>query len=122
MTELNSRDQELACTLCQTLEAAASRPDPLLDAALAATRAQIAAKAQNSKAHRSPWWLMGGFALAASVAVVIMLPYVSPKSASTAGVQVQSLATKNAPMPDADLQMLQDMDMLGAFNENSNEG
>lgn len=115
MTEpdtLAPAERELADTLRATLERKAAEPDPLLEAALAATRARAAAPPHRQLRH--PWWLAGGFAVAASVAMVmVMLPEVRspvPPGAS------QSVA-ESVAMPDADLQFLQDMDMLVAMNE-----
>lgn len=109
MTEPDSlapAERELAATVRATLERRAATPDPLLDAALAATRARIAAR---HHPVRHPWWLAGGFAVAASlVLVVVMLP---EGGAPRAGV------AETVAMPDADLQFLQDMDLLVAMNE-----
>lgn len=114
MTELDPRDRELAQALRQTLDAAASRPDPLLDAALAATRARVA---DRHKRHTS-WWVAGGFAVAACLAVVVVMPF----GAQPAGRVSPPVAVEAAPMPDADLQLLEDMDMLAAMNEGRHEG
>lgn len=115
MTEpdtLAPAERELAGTVHATLERKAAEPDPLLDAALAATRARVAAKPHRQIRH--PWWLAGGFAVAASVAMMmVMLPDGLSPSAPGAG---QSVA-ESVAMPDADLQFLQDMDMLVAMNE-----
>jgi hypothetical protein len=112
MTEpdtLAPAERDLAATVRATLERKAAAPDPLLDAALAATRARIAAR---KHPIRHPWWLAGGFAVAASVAMVmVMLPDAGPGPAPG-----QSVA-ESVAMPDADLQFLQDMDMLVAMNE-----
>lgn len=118
MTELDPRQRELASALRATLDQAAARPDPLLDAALAATRAQVAALPTKSSAvRRHPWLLAGGFALAASLAVVLVLP----GRPGTAPQPAANLA-ESAAMPDADLQMLQDMDVLVAMGETRHEG
>jgi hypothetical protein len=109
------RDRELADTLRQTLEQSAARPDPLMDAALAATRAQIAARRHGPVRH--PWLLLGGFALAASLAVVMVVPSLMKTPASA--LAPATVATSSVIMPDADLQMLQDMDMLAALNTES---
>lgn len=118
MTELDPRDldqeRELAEALRQTLEQRAASPDPLLDAALAATRAQIAARSK--KPARHPWMLVGGFAIAASLAAVLVLP--SLMQTPTTQVRPATVAA-GAAMPDADLQMLQDMDMLAAMSTES---
>lgn len=114
MTELNPRERELANALRDTLDKAAARHDPLLDAALAATRAQIAARPQH---HHKSWWLAaGGFAVAASLAIVIVLPF----GQATDKPPVSMAAV--APMPDTDLELLEDMDMLVAMSEVRNEG
>lgn len=106
---LSPQDRELAATLRDTLERKAAQPDPLLEAALAATRARIAARP--SRHLRHPWWLAGGFAVAASVAMLVVgLP--GSSSVAPAGTVAESVA-----MPDADLQFLQDMDLLVAMNE-----
>ncbi|MGH8492736.1 MAG: hypothetical protein ACRERR_06465 [Moraxellaceae bacterium] len=115
MTELDPRERELAETLRQTLEQSAARPDPLMDAALAATRAQIAARAQKPRRH--PWMLVGGFALAASLAAVLVMP--SLMNTPTSAARPATVAASAAAMPDADLQMLQDMDMLAAMSTES---
>lgn len=116
MSDLDPRDldRELADALRQTLEQRAARPDPLMDAALAATRAQIAARAQKPRRH--PWVLAGGFALAASLAAVLVMP--SLMQTPTSPMRPATVAA-GAAMPDADLQMLQDMDMLAAMNTES---
>lgn len=114
MNELDPRQRELADTLRATLEKKAAQPDPLLDAALAATRAQVAA---GPKRHfRHPWWLAGGFAVAASLAMVMVLPF-----GQSFDGQPHAVA-EVAPMPDADLQFLQDMDLLVALDEGRHEG
>lgn len=107
-------EQVLASTLRETLNRAAERHDPLLDAALAATRAQALAP------HRPRWsqaWLLaGGLALAASVAVVVILPdFRTPASSSVSVVEL-------AAMPPVDPQLLEDMDLLLALGEHSNGG
>lgn len=110
MNELEPRDRELAATLRDTLERKAAQPDPLLDAALAATRAQIASA--KPRKHRHPWLMAaGGFALAAGLAVVVVLPFGSEPAPSA--------VAETAPMPDADLELLQDMDVLVAMGERS---
>ncbi len=119
MTELDPRQRELASALRETLDQAAARPDPLLEAALAATRAQVAALPTKSSAvRRHPWLLAGGFALAASLAVVLVLP----GSPGTASLPAAANIAETAAMPDADLQMLQDMDVLVAMGETRHEG
>lgn len=111
MNELDPRQRELAATLRETLERKAAQPDPLLDAALAATRAQIAARPRK---HRHPWLVAaGGLALAASVAVVVVLPVGQQADQQSATV------AENVAMPDADLELLQEMDMLVAMGERS---
>lgn len=107
MTELNTRDRELAAVVRETLERKAHQHDPLLDAALAATRAKIAAK----KPQPSRWLWFGGLALAASLAVVVVLPYGTSLSSPENTEAVASVS----PMPDADLQFLESMDMLVAM-------
>lgn len=111
MNELDPRQRELAVALRDTLERKAAQPDPLLEAALAATRAQVAARPRR---HRHPWLVaMGGLAVAASVAVVVVLPFGPPAEPPAAAV------AENVPMPDADLELLKDMDMLVAMGERS---
>lgn len=117
MTELEPRDRELAAALRDTLDKAASRHDPLLDAALTATRAQIAAR--SAQRNRHPWWLAGGFAVAAVLAVVLVLPFA--RTPDAAPVQTASM-TSAAAMPDEDLQLLEDMDMLAVMSEAPHEG
>lgn len=110
MNELDPRQRELAATLRDTLERKAAQPDPLLEAALAATHAQIAARPCR---HRHPWLMAaGGFALAAGLAVVVVLPF-GPQA------EPPSKVAESAPMPDADLELLQEMDMLVAMGERS---
>lgn len=112
MNELEPRDRELAATLRDTLERKAAQSDPLLDAALAATRAQIAAA--KPRKHRHPWLMAaGGFALAAGLAVVVVLPF-GPASDPAPAAMAETV-----PMPDADLELLQDMDVLVAMGERS---
>ena len=117
MTELDphdlDRDRELAEALRQTLEQTASRPDPLMDAALAATRAQIAAQPRKHSRHSS-WWVAGGFVVAACLAVVLVMPF----GQTPAGQAVVPVVAVGA-MPDADLQLLEDMDMLTAMSNES---
>lgn len=103
-------EREFAATLRSTLERKAAQPDPLLEAALAATRARIAAQPRTHRV-RHPWWLAGGFAVAASVAMVLIgLP------GGTAPARQQPTVAESVAMPDADLQFLQDMDVLVAMN------
>lgn len=114
MTELDPlapAERELAATVRDTLERKAAQPDPLLDAALAATRARIAEGPRRHARVRHPWWLAGGFAVAASVALVLVgLPETpSPAPGNT--------VAESVAMPDADLQFLEDMDLLVAMNE-----
>lgn len=113
MTDLDPRQRELAAALRETLNRAAAQSDPLLDAALAATRAQLAAR---PPPHRNAWWLAGGFAVAAGLAIIMVLPF--------SGTTEQALPAmaKAAPMPDADLQLLEDMDMLVAMSDERHEG
>lgn len=114
MTELDSlapAERELAATARATLERKAAQPDPLLDAALAAARARAAGSAHRPHRVRHPWWLAGGFAVAASVALVLVgLP-------DTPAPGQGNTVAESVAMPDADLQFLQDMDMLVAMNE-----
>ncbi len=107
MTEFNARDRELAEALRETLERKAAQPDPLLDAALAATRAQVAA-ARPARRHAS-WWMAGGFAVAASLAVMVVVP----QGGFLPGADTPVAA--EVAMPDADLQFLESMDMLVAM-------
>jgi hypothetical protein len=108
MNELDPRERELAATLRETLERKAAQPDALLEAALAATRAQVAQKPR----RRHPWMMAaGGLALAASLAVVIVLPGGQPADPMP--------ATAEAMPEDADLQFLEDMDVLVAMGERS---
>lgn len=111
MNELDPRQRELAAALRETLERKAAQPDPLLEAALAATRAQIAA---GKRRPRHPWLVAaGGFAVAASLAVVVVLPFGPGAEAPR-----QNLA-ESTPMPEADLQFLRDMDVLVAMGGRS---
>lgn len=104
-------DNGLQQALRQTLEAMARRPDAELDAALAATRARIAT---GSRPLRPPvWWLGAGFALAAALAAVLVLPAGSLLQSAGAPAAVAD----SRAMPDTDLQMLEDMDMLAAMAE-----
>jgi hypothetical protein len=114
MTEPDSlapAERELAAAVRHTLERKAAEPDPLLDAALAATRARIAARRHPI---RHPWWLAGGFAVAASLALVMVMV---PESGSRQGPAPGQSVAESVAMPDADLQFLQDMDVLVAMNE-----
>ena len=120
MTELNSQHRELATALRDTLNRAASRHDPLLDAALAATRAQIAAAPACRNGHS--WWLAGGFAVAVGLAVVLVLPFGHRPDALQVQPVTMTSTNSVAAMPDADLQLLEDMDMLAAMSESQHEG
>lgn len=114
MTEHDSlapADRELAAAARQALERKAAQPDVLLEAALAATRARVAAQAAHPHRVRHPWWLAGGFAVAASVALVMVGLPEQPRPAATT-------VARSVAMPDADLQFLQDMDVLVALDEN----
>lgn len=111
---LTAEEQVLASTLRETLDRAAARHDPMLDAALAATRAQ--ALSPRRPRWTQTWLLAGGFALAASVAVVVILPGVREPASSS--VSVVDLAA----MPPVDPQLLEDMDLLLALGEQSNGG
>lgn len=105
-------ERDLAAAVRDTLERRAAQPDPLLDAALAATRARIAATPSRPHRLRHPWWLAGGFAVAASVALVVVgLPGTAPDAPRHPPTVAESAA-----MPDADLQFLQDMDVLVAMD------
>ena len=125
MTQPDFRDleesAELAVAVRKTLEQAAQRPDPLLDAALTATRAQIAAR-QSSPLRRHPWRAAGGLALAASLAALLMLPGGGLLTTGTTPAVPSPAASPGSAMPDADLQMLQDMDELVALDEGRHEG
>ena len=104
-------ERELAAAVRNTLERQTAQADPLLDAALAATRARIAAQPRVHRV-RHPWWLAGGFAVAASVAMLLVgLPGTGPDTSRRQPTVAESVA-----MPDADLQFLQDMDVLVAMN------
>lgn len=108
-------DKVLASTLRETLERAAGRHDPMLDAALTATRAQALSKTRHSRRAQA-WWLAGGLAIAASVAVVVVLPGL--KAPASTSVSVVNLAAA----PPVDPQMLEDMDLLLALGEDPNGG
>ena len=114
MTErefLAPAERDLAATIRNTLERKAVQPDPLLDAALAAARARATEGAMRPAARiRHPWWLAGGFAVAASLAFVFVALPEWPTQAPV------NTVAENVAMPDADLQFLQDMDMLDAMN------
>jgi hypothetical protein len=112
---LQADDRALAHALRETLNRAASQHDPLLDAALAATRAQALSESHRSRRTQA-WWLAGGLAVAASVAVIMVLPGLKvPVSSSVSVVDL-------AAAPPVDPQMLEDMDMLLALGEESNGG
>lgn len=112
-----AEDQVLASTLRETLDRAADRHDPLLDAALAATRAQALSETRRSRSRWMQAWLFaGGIAVAASVAVVVVLPGLRGPAPSS--VSVVDLAAA----PPVDPQMLEDMDLLLALDENPNGG
>ena len=98
-------DAELAEVMRQTLDAAARTPEPELDRALAQIRQRIRTPA--APKNRLPmWaWASGGMAIAASVALVVMVPRL------TAPAEVAPVA-ELASMPAEDLQFLDDMDML----------
>lgn len=97
-------DAELAEVMRQTLNAAARTPEPELDRALAQIRQRIRTPAA-PKSRLPMWAWAGGLAIAASVAVVVMVPRL------TAPAQVTPVA-ELASMPAEDLQFLDDMDML----------
>lgn len=97
-------DAELAEVMRQTLDAAARTPEPELDRALAQIRQRI--RTPVAPKSRLPMWAWaGGLAIAASVAVVVMVPRL------TAPAEVAPVA-ELASMPAEDLQFLDDMDML----------
>ncbi|HET8729582.1 MAG TPA: hypothetical protein VFM34_00515 [Moraxellaceae bacterium] len=113
MTErefLAPAERDLAATVRDTLERKAAQPDPLMEAALAAARARATEAVRHPVRVRHPWWLAGGFAVAASVALVFVALPEWPTSAPV------NTVAENTAMPDADLQFLQDMDMLVAMN------
>lgn len=107
-------DARLAEAVRDTLQRTAECHDPLLDAALAATRAQALAP-QRPRWTRA-WLLAGGVALAASVAVVMVLPGLRAPAPSSVSV------VELAAMPPVDPQLLEDMDLLLALGEHSNGG
>lgn len=97
-------DAELAEVMRQTLNAAARTPEPELDRALAQIRQRIRTPA--APKNRLPMWAWAsGMAVAASVALVVMVPRL------TAPAEVAPVA-ELASMPAEDLQFLDDMDML----------
>ena len=107
-------EQLLARTLRETLDRAAAQHDPLLDAALAAARAQ--ALTPRRSRWSQAWLLAGGLAVAASAAVFIIQPNLRPPVSSS--VSVVDLAA----IPPVDPQLLEDMDLLLALGEHSNGG
>lgn len=107
MKSEQSHDRAFAEALRETLTRKAEQHDPLLDAALAAGRARALAPRKNTLQR---WWLAGGFALAAGLAVVVVMPQF--ETATPASHQAVATA---AVMPDADLQLLESMDMLVAM-------
>lgn len=114
--ELAPADRALAEALRQTLEQSARTPDTALDAALAATRAQVRElAAQPRRSHRG-WLLAGGVALAASLAVVVILPDARRPTGSS--VSVVNLAA--VPPVALDPQLLEDMDLLLALDAPAN--
>lgn len=106
---LNERDGELAEAVCHALETKAEQHDPLLDASLAAARRRALEGKQGS--HQRRWWMAGGlgFALAAGLAVMTILPH------NALLPTPEAPAAEVAAMPDADLQLLESMDMLVAM-------
>lgn len=110
--QLKAEEQALAGSLRETLDRAAERHDPMLDAALAATRAQALSVHKPRWAH--PWLLAGGMALAATLVIVVMLPGLRAPASSS--VSVVNLAAA----PPVDPQMLEDMDLLLALDEEKN--
>ncbi|MDP2228390.1 MAG: hypothetical protein Q8J78_13030 [Moraxellaceae bacterium] len=113
---LTPSERELAGVLRHTLEQAAAQPDTTLDAALAATRAQVQDLRARPSRRPQAWMVAGGFALAASLAVVVVLP--ERQAPTTRGVSVVSLAA--APATAVDLQLLDDLDLLMAMGEPAN--
>lgn len=110
--ELAPADRALAEALRQTLEQAARTPDTALDAALAATRAQVREVAAQPRRRARAWLLAGGVALAASLAVVVILPETRTPTAN--GVSVVKLAA--VPPMALDPQLLEDMELLLALD------
>lgn len=113
---LTPTEHELAVALRHTLEQAAARPDTALDAALAATRAQVQDLRARPSRRPQAWMIAGGFALAASLAVVVVLP--ERHAPTPRGVSVVSLAA--APPTAVDLQLLDDLDLLMALEDSPN--
>lgn len=116
MNEHPDNDRELIQRLNASLDRAAARPDAAVDQALAATRARIRGEAAPAR-NRRPWVWASGLALAASLAVVMVLPrgpqpVPATPSAPLPTAQVQAAVT--APTEDPD--MLDDMDMLMAMS------
>lgn len=112
MSDLTPRDRELADALRRTLEAAVARPDPQLDAALAATRAQAAG---GQGRHTPAWMVAGGLALAASLAAVLIMPRLAVHHAAT------PVAVEATAVPAEDPQFLEDMEMLSVLGEDNRE-
>lgn len=115
MSHETPENKALARTLRDTLERAANQHDPMLDAALAATRAQALSQTRHSRRTQA-WWLAGGLAVAASVAVVVVVPGL--KTPASSSVSVVNLAAA----PPVDPQMLEDMDLLLALGEDPTGG
>ena len=114
--ELAPADRALAEALRQTLEQSARTPDTALDAALAATRAQVRELAAQPRRRHRGWLLAGGVALAASLAVVVILP--DARRPTGSGVSVVNLAA--VPPVALDPQLLEDMDLLLALDAPAN--
>ena len=115
MNDMTPRDRALAEAVRRTLEDASARPDSLLDAALAATRAQAAGQ----RARRRPptWMVAGSLALAASVAVIVVMPHLAPAPTPA----VTPVTAEAMAMPSEDPQFLEDMDMLSVLGDDSRE-
>jgi hypothetical protein len=116
MNDMTPRDRALAEAVRRTLDDASARPDPLLDAALAATRAQAAGLRSR---HRPPVWMVaaGSLALAASVAVIVVMPHL----ASSPVPAVTPVTAEAMAVPAEDPQFLEDMDMLSVLGDDSRE-
>ncbi len=100
----------LARQISATLDAAAQQPDPALDRAL--HQARLAAQAgQAHKPRWQPWLLASGFALAAGLAAVVILPQALQPSPTPARLEA------SAPVPNVDPELLEDMDFLIAMHD-----
>lgn len=111
-------DEALSAQLRATLDKAAGSPDPDLDLRLRQARQNALLKGEHKTSHARGWMLAGGFAVAASLAMIVVLPagVKTTPDASPAAVAV-SMPEEVAVEPE----VLEDMDALLALGEMPDE-